>query len=70
VCDVSEKGGTLVTLGERLVKALPPTFLALILLNICFLGVTAWVFQHNTEIRNQMIQRIIESCLSDQNKGK
>jgi hypothetical protein len=51
-------------MSERLVRALPPAFLLLVLLNIAFLGVVAWVFQHNTTVRNEMIQRIIESCLT------
>lgn len=53
----------LATLSEKLVRALPPAFLLLVLLNICFLGVASYVFQHNTAARNEMIQRIIASCL-------
>ena len=56
--------GALSSLSEKLVGALPPTMLLLVILNILFLGVAAYVFQHNTEIRNQMIQRIIDKCLS------
>jgi hypothetical protein len=56
-------GGLLASVSEKLIRALPPAFLLLVLLNIVFLGVAAWVFQHNTTVRNQMIQRIIESCL-------
>jgi hypothetical protein len=51
-------------LSDRLVKALPPAFLLLVLMNIIFLGVAAYVFQHNTEVRNAMITRIVESCLT------
>lgn len=56
-------GGILAQLPDKLIKALPPAFLLLVLMNCAFLGVAAWVFSHNTDIRNQMIQRIIESCL-------
>jgi cbb3-type cytochrome oxidase subunit 3 len=56
--------GIIDRMSERLVRALPPAFLLLVLLNIAFLGVVAWVFQHNTTVRNEMIQRIIESCLT------
>lgn len=56
--------GLLAGVSEKLIGALPPAFLLLVLLNIAFLGVTSYVFQHNTEVRNQMIQRIIESCLT------
>ena len=56
--------GLIDRMSERLVRALPPAFLLLIIMNIAFLGVAAWVFQHNTSVRNEMIQRIIESCLT------
>jgi len=62
--------GVLVTLGDRLIKVLPPAFLLLVLMNIIFLGVAAYVFQHNTEVRNVMITKIIESCLVQQGKPK
>jgi hypothetical protein len=62
--------GVLATLGDRLIKVLPPAFLLLVLMNIIFLGVAAYVFQHNTEVRNVMITKIIESCLTQQGKLK
>jgi hypothetical protein len=57
------KRATIASMGNTIIKVLPPAMLLLVLLNIIFLGVAAYVFQHNTEVRNQMIQRIIESCL-------
>lgn len=64
---MAENGkGLLAGVSEKLIRALPPAFLLLVILNIVFLGVAAWVFQHNTAVRNQMIQRIIESCLRPQ----
>jgi hypothetical protein len=51
-------------ISDKLIKALPPAFLLLVLLNICFLGVASYVFAHNTEVRNTMITKIIESCLA------
>jgi hypothetical protein len=59
----TDDGGTLASVSEKLIRALPPAFLVLVLLNIGFLGVASYVFQHNTSVRNAMIQRIIESCL-------
>lgn len=61
--DVS--GGLIANLGEKLIRALPPAFLLLVLLNIGFLGVASWVFSHNTEVRNVMLTKIVESCLLD-----
>ena len=55
--------GALSSLSEKLVGALPPTMLLLVILNILFLGVAAYTFQHNTALRNAMIEKIIDSCL-------
>jgi len=57
------KHGLVAGISDKLIRALPPAFLLLIIMNIIFMGVAAYVFQHNTDLRNQMIQRIIESCL-------
>ena len=58
-------GGLLASVSDKLIRALPPAFLLLVILNIVFMGVAAWTFQHNTEIRNQMLSRIIDNCLKD-----
>jgi hypothetical protein len=63
-----DRGGLLAGVSEKLIRALPPAFLVLVLLNIGFMGVSAYVFQHNTEVRNAMLTRIIESCLTRQSK--
>lgn len=55
--------GHMASLSEKLVSALPPALTFLIILNIVFLGVAAYVFQHNTQLRNDMITKIIDKCL-------
>ena len=57
------KAGLLAGVSEKLIRALPPAFLLLVLMNIIFLGVASYVFSHNTEVRNTMLTKIIESCL-------
>jgi hypothetical protein len=59
-----DKAGIVIGVSEKLIRALPPAFLLLIILNVMFMGVLAYSVQHNSEARNQMIQRIIESCLT------
>lgn len=54
-------------LSDRLIRALPPAFLLLVILNIVFLGVASYVFAHNTEVRNTMITKILDTCLQKQN---
>ena len=55
--------GVLVSISDRLIRVLPPAFLLLIVMNCMFLGVIAWVFDHNAEVRNVLITKIIEDCL-------
>jgi hypothetical protein len=57
------KAGLLADVSDKLIRALPPAFTLLVLLNIVFLGVATYVFGHNTEARNEMLSRIIETCL-------
>ena len=56
---------SLQALGEKLVGVLPPAFLLLLILNAGFLYTILQVVQHNSEQRNVMLTRIIESCLVD-----
>ena len=42
---------------------LPPAMLFLFLLNIVFMGIVLFVFAHNTEARNILLQAIIDKCL-------
>jgi len=59
--------GMLASVSDRLIRALPPAFLLLIILNIVFLGVAGWVFQHNADMRNIMITKIVDACLLARN---
>jgi len=58
-------GGLIANVSDKLIKALPPAFLLLVLLNIGFLGMASWVFSHNSEQRNALLTKIVESCLLD-----
>jgi hypothetical protein len=53
----------LIQLLERVLRVLPPAMLFLFLLNIVFMGVVLFVFSHNTEARNILLQAIIDKCL-------
>jgi hypothetical protein len=53
----------LVSVSEKLIRVLPPAFVALLILNCLFIGVIAWVFDHNADVRNTLLTKIIESCL-------
>lgn len=51
------------SVGDRLLRALPPAMVALLILNILFLGVASYVFSHNVDARNAMLRTIIDKCL-------
>lgn len=55
--------GVLATLSEKLIRALPPAFLLLVILNIAFLGSSMYVFSHNTAVRNELLTEIVKDCL-------
>jgi hypothetical protein len=57
------RGGTLVAISEKLIRVLPPAFLLLIIINVLFLGVMMWVFNHNAEARTELLTKIVEKCL-------
>ncbi len=57
------KGGALAAVSKTLIGALPPAFLVLTLLNIGVLTFAVYVFQHNTAARNEMLNKILTSCL-------
>jgi len=61
--------GALTSLSEKLVAALPPAFLLLVIINIIFLGITAWAFNHNTDTRSAMISKIVDACLLERSKN-
>ena len=55
--------GVLIGISERLIRVLPPAFLLLIIINVMFLGVMMWVFNHNAEARTELLTKIVEKCL-------
>ena len=55
--------GALKTIGEGLIRVLPPAFVLLIIMNILFLGMITWVFDRNAEVRNELLTKIVEKCL-------
>jgi hypothetical protein len=62
---MTEGESVLVSLSDKLIRVLPPAFLLLVILNVVFLGVVGYVFQHNTELRNDMISKIVDTCLQE-----
>ena len=61
--DPPPSGSVMVSISEKLIRVLPPAFVALIILNCIFIGVIAWVFDHNAEARNILLTKIVERCL-------
>lgn len=57
---------SLTQISEKLIAVLPPAFIILILLNIGFLGMTMWTVSHNTEARNVLLAKVLDTCLRQQ----
>jgi hypothetical protein len=62
--------GAMLAISDRLIKVLPPAFLLLVIMNCMFLGVVAWVFDHNAETRNALLTKIVERCLVQQREPR
>ena len=56
--------GLIANVSDKLIRALPPAFLLLVLINIAFLGTTMWMVQHNADARNLMFAKIVDNCLA------
>ena len=59
----SGKSGLLASVSDKLITVLPPAFLLMLLLNLATMGVVIYVVEHNTEARNVLLTKIIDSCL-------
>jgi hypothetical protein len=66
VTEAERTNGLLAGISDRLIRALPPAMLLLVLFNVMTLGAMLYVVQHNMTARNEMIQRIVASCLRPQ----
>jgi hypothetical protein len=55
--------GLLVSVSEKLLRVLPPAFVGLLLVNVLFIGLVAWIFDHAAENRNALLTKIIDRCL-------
>ena len=62
----NDKLGVLGTLGDRIIRVLPPAFLLLLILNIIFMGSVIYVIKHNADYRNTLLTKIIDQCLLQQ----
>lgn len=50
------------TIGESIVAALPPAFLALCMINVVFIGGVFWYEQHQNALRAQLINKLLDTC--------
>jgi hypothetical protein len=66
VTEQERTNGLLAGISDKLIRALPPAMLLLVVFNVMTLGAMLYVVQHNMTARNEMIQRIVASCLRPQ----
>jgi hypothetical protein len=64
---VSDQGGSglIASVSEKLIRALPPAFLLICLLNIVFIALSAWIYDHNSTARAVLLTKIVDACLLD-----
>jgi len=58
-----QRSGVLLSVSEKLLRVLPPAFIGLLLVNVLFIGLVAWIFDHAAENRNVLLTKIVEGCL-------
>jgi len=58
--------GALSSLSEKLVGALPPQFLALVVINVLFLGALFWFIDARANHAAEVLNQLLSSCLSNQ----
>jgi hypothetical protein len=55
--------GALTDLGGKLVGALPPVFIMLVLLNVAFLGIVLWFLDSQLNQRTKLVNELVNRCL-------
>ena len=50
-------------LSNRLVTALPPAFLVLVLMNMFFLGMVLWFLDAQAKQRSSMVEKMVDRCM-------
>jgi len=55
--------GQLARTSEKLISALPPAFLLLVLINIFFLGMVMWFLNSQMAQRTAMIEKFADRCM-------
>jgi hypothetical protein len=59
----TDANGLLEKISTRLIRALPPAFIMLALINLAFLGALVWIIDSNVDARNEMLGKIVDRCL-------
>ena len=60
-----DANGLLAGISTKLIRALPPAMLLLVLLNVAFIGIEAW----RTGQRNELLTKIVDSCLLQKDRS-
>ena len=55
---------TVVTAASGVLVALPPAFIALLVVNVIFLGTVFWFLNNQQVIRNEFAGKFLEACIA------
>ena len=56
--------GAVTDLGHTLITALPPAFIMLMIMNLCFLGLVLWFLNHQADQRTAMVDKLLDRCMA------
>jgi hypothetical protein len=55
---------TVVTAASSVLGILPPAFIALLLINVAFLGIVFWFLNTQQILRNEFAGKFLQACLT------
>jgi hypothetical protein len=55
--------GAVTDISSKLIGALPPAFLMLVLLNVVFLGLVMWFLADQIDRRTALVTQIVTRCM-------
>ena len=56
--------GATTRISERLIGALPPAFLLLVLINVAFLGMVMWFLNNQIAERTRLVSQLLDRCMT------
>jgi hypothetical protein len=59
------RSGWIGAITDRLIAALPPSFLLLCLVNVAFIALVLRFIDHETDQKTTLMNRVLDSCIAE-----